>query len=519
MTPTSLSAAKAKFNCIAGRSLTLPTLLLVLLAGLWNLSGPPLWWDEGWTLSVARNWVERGHYGRLLAGEPAPPGLNAAFPVTAPIALSFKLFGVGIWQGRLFGVVCTVVALLLMFYLADRLYNRAVAAGTLVVLLLMSMHPQLHPLPMGRQVLAEMPMFVYLLAGYACLLAALRRSPWLLLPAIVFWGIARISKAQVAPFWTVSLAIPLFVTLLERRWRVAALLGIGLVSSVVASRAFAWGIALFLEGCILPVTPVEGLYGVMAFVLVPFNRIFALQMTLIVGLPTLLGLGYGAWKLIRERNALARANPEALVRLALLGLASSWFAWYLLLSVGVPRYLFPATFFGSLFVSALLYDLTTHFRPVVTLQRANQVLKLRVDRQGVGALLAVLLIAATVPLTLQTLYRSYATREDHSAQRVAHFFNTQTDEGILIETYESELHFLLNRRYHYPPDQTHVELNRRSLLQQDVVIDYDPLAADPDFLVVGRFSRENDLYAPVLETNAFRLLFGDGLYDVYERVR
>lgn len=102
---------------------------------------------------------------------------------------------------------------------------------------------------------------------------------------------------------------------------------------------------------------------------------------------------------------------------------------------------------------------------------------------------------------------------------MARFFNTQTDEAILIETYESELHFLLNRRYHYPPDQTHVELNRRSLLQQDVVIDYDPLAADPDFLVVGRFSHANDLYAPVLETNAFRLLFQDGLYDVYERVR
>jgi hypothetical protein len=38
---------------------------------------------SGWTMSVARNEAERGHYGRLLDGQLAPPGLVAAFPVTA----------------------------------------------------------------------------------------------------------------------------------------------------------------------------------------------------------------------------------------------------------------------------------------------------------------------------------------------------------------------------------------------------------------------------------------------------
>src|SRR5437868_3006531 len=101
--------------------------VIVIALGLWNLGGPGVWWDEGWTMSVARNLVERGHYGRLLDGQLAPPGLEAAFPVTAPVALSFELFGVGIWQGRLFGVLCTVAALALMYHLALRLYNRPVA--------------------------------------------------------------------------------------------------------------------------------------------------------------------------------------------------------------------------------------------------------------------------------------------------------------------------------------------------------------------------------------------------------
>src|SRR5215510_8317731 len=83
--------------------------LLVLLAASVKLeSAPPLWWDEGWTLSVARNWVERGYYGRLLAGKPAPPGLEAAFPITAVVSFSFRLLGVGVYQARAPGVIFIV---------------------------------------------------------------------------------------------------------------------------------------------------------------------------------------------------------------------------------------------------------------------------------------------------------------------------------------------------------------------------------------------------------------------------
>src|SRR6476661_3471652 len=119
--------------------------LALLVIGLWNLGAPGMWWDEGWTLSVARNWVERGHYGRLLDGQLAPPGLEASFVVTTPVALSFRLLGVGVWQGRLPGVLAMVLALALMYVLARGLYGPRVALGTLLALLLMPMHPQLHP--------------------------------------------------------------------------------------------------------------------------------------------------------------------------------------------------------------------------------------------------------------------------------------------------------------------------------------------------------------------------------------
>ena len=183
---------------------------LVLWMSLANLeSVPPLWWDEGWTLSVARNWVELGHYGQLLDGQPRSAGLSAAFPVVAPIALSFRLFGVGIWQGRLVGVLYMFASLALIYCLARRLYSRPVAVGTLGVLLLMPVSERLHPILIGREALGEMPAIFYLLTGYLCLFLALRGRAWLLVPAMLAWGIAVRAKGEVPPFWLVSLVIAL----------------------------------------------------------------------------------------------------------------------------------------------------------------------------------------------------------------------------------------------------------------------------------------------------------------------
>jgi hypothetical protein len=492
-------------------------MLLFMVLGLWNLQAPGMWWDEGWTLSVARTWVEQGHYGRLLDGQLAPPGLEASFTVTAPVALAFRLFGVGLWQGRLFGVLCAAGALALIYHLALRLYSRAVAIGALAVLLLMAMHPQMHPLIMGRQVLAEMPMLCYLLAGYACLLPALRRPLRFLPLAILCWGVALITKAQALPFWAVSLAVPLAAMLVLRRWRAAGLLAISLAGGLAMARALPWLWSVLLRGHSLPGTPVNGLYEVLALVPNLSNRIFALGNALAFGLPAALGLVYAAWRTPRSRDAWSIQLDREIVRLALLMLAGSWYAWFIVLSVGVPRYLFPATFVASIFAAALLGDLTERFSLTATLRRAAGLF--RQGWRGAGAWIAIVLVAISVPITIQTIGRFYIANSDRSAFQVADFLNNQTPDGTLIETYESELHFLLDRPYHYPPDQLHVELNRRSLLGQYIAITYDPLAANPDYLVVGTFSAGNRLYEPFIAAGPFRAIQTYGVYTIYKRVR
>ncbi|MBI1880033.1 MAG: glycosyltransferase family 39 protein [Chloroflexi bacterium] len=299
-------------------------LLIVFIIGAIDLEGrPPLSWDEGWTLCVARNWIVLGHYGCLLSGQPAPPTLAGHFPVVAPVALSFRLFGIGIWQGRVVGLLLTAGALVLLYYFTAKLYNRSVAVGALVILLLLPVMWELHPVIIGRQVLGEMPMLFYLLAGYTCFLLT-QQKPLLFMPlALGFWGIALMAKAQVAPFWAASLIAPLTVMLFKRRWRSASWLVVGLFGSWGVSRMLTWGIQLLLAEHRLPTAPLSGLIDVTAFVPVISVRLSILRYTLTFGLPTLLGLGYALRRWMLSQRTSDPENISNIVRLMLLTLAAA----------------------------------------------------------------------------------------------------------------------------------------------------------------------------------------------------
>lgn len=472
---------------------------------------PPLWFDEGWDLSVARNWVETGQYAQLLMGKPIPASmLNTGLPAIAPIAISFHLFGVGIWQGRLAGGLFVLATLALLYYLACRLYDSQVAVATLAVTLLISAHPEIHPILIGRQGLGEMPLLFFILAGYGLFLSAWRK-PGLFMPlASVSWGLALMTKPLGVPFLLVSLVIPLIVALFGRRRRSAGLLASGLFGSLLVYGILVWLQRRFIYGQDLIPGPIPDLYSVTAIVPLIRVRLVALLVVLAFGLPTAFGLGYAAWEYIRRRDFTGLDRGQEAVRLALLVLAGSWLAWYVGLSVGWPRYLFPPVFIGSLFVAALLQRLRYGApSPVAQPKR----------RRGADAFLAGVFLLVAVLGGVRTLYVAYTRDADDSVVETASFLNTQTPPGALIETYEGELLFLLNRPYHYPPDRVQVQLNRRTFLGQDVPINYDPRVTAPDYLVVGPHGRLWRLYDLVVSTGEFRLVEANKRYEIYQRIR
>ena len=482
---------------------------LTFLCGIPYLDiAPPLWWDEGWTVSVAKNWIELGHYGRLQTGEFARRGLEAAFPVTASVALAFKYLGIGVFQARVVILVYLLGALSLLFYLTARIYGTRIGLAALVVLLLMSGSRYMHPVFMGRQVLAEVPVLFFLMAALVCLLLAGEKSRLYLSGGIFFGSLAIITKAQVLPFWIVSLSAPLAICLFRRQWPEVRLFGLGLCGSVLL--AHFW--MVFLNYYAPPPLSVSGLVSVIGLVLDPLRRLLTLVTTLQVGLPTLLGL---VWAFDKVKTEQAWRSHTGLVIIALFVLAGSWFAWWELASTGWPRYLFPPAFLASIFVAAMLYEWTDGFRIVSFVRRISTETQLRKSRMAA----AVFLIGWSCVQTVTDLAEAVIGKTNQPLIETAAYLNHQTPASSIVETYESELFFFLKRRYHFPPDQLHVELIRREDLSEMVHIDYDLLSADPDYLVIGGWCRYYKCYESILSRTNFKLVKAFGPYEVFERVR
>ena len=490
--------------------------VILLLAMVRLESVPPLWWDEGWTLSIARNWFETGQYKRLLDARLSPGGLEAAPAVTGSIYLAFRVLGVGIIQARVVGVLYTVGGLLVVYYLARRLYNLNVAVAVLAVLTVLPAYIELIPMYLGRQVLGEMPALFFLLIGYAWFMISLtRKFVWLLIP-VLFWSIALNTKAQVLPFWLCSIVVPLFIAVYRQDWQLVGRFTVSCIGSIAGCQLLfvLWRHLLWADGMGSAVT---GLYEVTAIVSSLPARLFSLIIALLFGIPTFVGLCHGTWSMFAKRSSFD--STVEYIRLSLLILAGSWFAWFVLFSVGWIRYIFPATFIGSIFVAAMIYEFTRGFDVSYTIQKSMTVFK-GVNRQGIAALFVVALLVTSVPRSAMALYDAYISDADTSVQEAAEFLNSHTGADVLIETYDSELFFLLNRRYHYPSDQIHVQLIRRTFLYEDNThIDYNPLAADPDYLVIGPHSKQWRLYDDVLKAGAFRLVRSYRRYEIYERVR
>ena len=309
--------------------------------------------------------------------------------------------------------------------------------------------------------------------------------------------------------------LPCLFALFARRWRIAFLLIVALVGSYALQQGVLAIQPILLGDTNLPPGQLVGLYEATAVVLLPAMRWKAVTTVLEFTLPTLIALVYAAWKF--RAVPIVRDGADV-TRLALLVLASSWLAWYILLAnSSIPRYLYPPVFLAAPFLGAMLSDLTNQFDARMTLKRAGQALRhFRFNAPSVRALFAIMLFALAVPFTLVILVWGFVFNSSDSARTVAEYLNTNTPANALIESYDPEIFFFLNRPYHYPPDQTHVDLIRRTM-EPTTPIDYDPLIADPDFLVVGPFGAGWKLYDSILATDEFQLTRIDGEYKIYAR--
>jgi hypothetical protein len=378
--------------------------------------------------------------------------------------------------------------------------------------------PQFHTLHIGRMVMGEMPMLFFLLAGYAGLLRALEGSAWFLPLTMVCWASALEIKPQLIPFWALSLVTALLLALFRRQRRTAGLVAAVSVGALAAKQLSLWLWARWLGSETVGGATLGSVVGVTAAVLAGHVRLAALRFALPVGWPVLLGLCHEVWKNIRAGNE--SGSSRWVVRWALLALAGSWLAWYMLLSVGWHRYLLPPLFLGSMFAAAMLHDWTDGFDLRSTVKRGARALGRRAFRgQGLRALLASVIITWTLAGTVTSFVLSGLPPVDTSVQEAAFYLNAHVAPDALIEASSHELFFLLDRPYHYPPDEVNLPVIEALTYQRLVPIDYDPLSADPDYLVANWDFISSIVYIDVVRSGAFRSLRRFGPYEIYERAR
>jgi len=478
-----------------GAALLVATAAAIALA---RLAAPPPWWDEGWTLQTARNWLEHGHYGRLLDGAPSSTSLTHGLAVTIPVAASFLAFDPGFWQARLVSIAYLIAGSAAFYGVSSRLFGVRVGLLTIVLSLFFSPLPTASALLLGRQVLGEWAMVAYAAAGMLVLRRALATSAWFAPAASLLFALATSAKPQLEPFLAAAFAAAAGMALLQTRRRDAIVLFAAGLGSFLLSRLLDQAAFAFLPGFSRETYDRAQLLRATVMVLDSAARAKALRLAVLAGLPSIIALVFGA-RWLRRRPP----SADQLTSIFLLVLSGSWLAWFVGLSAGWPRYFFPALFFATPFVALMLCDVLS--QP-----------KLSPVWSGTVGLAAVLLVSAGG----YSFARLLSAAPDDSVVEVAHWLNTQTPAGARVETFESELMFLLERPYHYPSVQTHIqmiELHQRG--DTTTAVAYDALAADPDYLVIGPFAATARLYEPFAERGNFRLTRQFGPYHVFERVR
>jgi 4-amino-4-deoxy-L-arabinose transferase-like glycosyltransferase len=170
-------------------------------------TNPRPWHDEGSYLSLAKTLVQDGVYAvRSSEGYQTFGAAQSVGPtVLLPVALSFKLWGVGLLQGRVVAAVFLLLTLGIFFASGHTLFGRRTALFA-VILLLASQAVGF--LLYGRPAFGEVPALGFLLAGWFVWARGVRANRWwLYLLSGLLVGAAMVTKSQyvIVGFGTLAL--------------------------------------------------------------------------------------------------------------------------------------------------------------------------------------------------------------------------------------------------------------------------------------------------------------------------
>ena len=480
--------------------------LLALLSVLWLADVPATWFDEGSHLHVPQMLVERGVYADYSADELrfGGPVLGVGPTVMLPIAASFKLFGVGVAQGRAVIVVFLLLFLATTWRFARQLASERVADLTILFLI---GAPAVNALMLGRQVLGEVPALWFVMLGLIAWHRAVASSRTFdyVMSGVAF-GLAAVTKYQLLIMLVPGLSAAWFVARLRGGWvpHRAFFIPLGVCGIVFA----AWqamllayvGSDAFAANVIGVSTASRG-----AAVIVAAERMREGLRTLF-GIGAFVGLAIPAlvWVSVRE---LHRRDPRAATWMLLASLACAHLGWFVVGSIGWPRYAVPGLALASMAVASMLDQLISGS---VTLG----------NRPSAAALRTVgwLWVALAGPLPLLLTVATILTPPPNAARAMAAFLDRTLPPSAIIETWEPELSVMSRHRFRFPPNTLlATAVANRFANGPALSTQYDFTKPSPDYVVVGEFATWVDVYPRDRLLSEFELLHEEGPFHLFQR--
>jgi 4-amino-4-deoxy-L-arabinose transferase-like glycosyltransferase len=469
-------------------SVVLAIAACVVLAALLFLhlgAVPRTWFDEGSHLHVPKTLIQTGHYAdRSSEGFRAfGPTIGVGPTVMLPIAAIFKLFGMSLLKARLVIAVYALIALGAFVTLMYRLAGRRVAVLATILLLAA---PGVDFAATGRQVIGEIPAFACLLCGLLIWFTrdtetgtvGLVRCTKRCMIAGGFFGLTIVTKSQLGIVLMPALVL---LAILALRWDRRIGLKQVLIPTVVMLAVFGvWELALLTivtggslgqnlallrqasGGSLIVIAPHRMIAG--ARFLIGPNAYFALLIP---------ALGYACVRLVRRRMMVGEL---VLLLFTLVGLL-----WFVSASVAWPRYAFVPLALAALPVARMIDDAAR------ALWSRGGYRRRLVGLGGAGlALVCIVSFAGQLHTDI--------ARVDDAPQRMAAYLNQSLPPSTIIETWEPELGFLTDHRYHYPPPSFLDIAVRHQWLGGAALTGYDPRAYGATYLIIGPFARYTGLY-------------------------
>jgi 4-amino-4-deoxy-L-arabinose transferase-like glycosyltransferase len=479
---------------------------VITWASFYNLANyPDLWWDEAIFSETAANVVQHGRYAFTVQSPNQLSDfdfrISVGPAVILPVALSYRLLGVGLVQGRLVAGFYLVFVFLALFLVSRRLFGPA--AAFLAVFLALMGTDVVH---WGRSVLGDVPALgLFLFATWLIIRSLEEDSPACLFLGGLFLGLAFDAKE----FYGMTFIPPLAALAWQswRDWRTLArkvlLYILGVSVPLLSYLAFKAVILGGLMPAVLHFLRQKALLRHEFFTPFTVGRVYIESFRYLLTNPLYLAGTLGSvWLWRTGRLTLSRVL---------------WLAYFLLWSLVYltaifwPRFALPALVLATPLAAYLLCRVWARLTAGLT----PNPLKLAT---------AGLLVASFfwfLPITGLDYMKSVAQYQKNSPNRLVAYLHRYVPPRALIETPEYELVFLDDEHHiHTMPSYFIIQSGEKGVeLLNPRHNPYNFNQTKADVLVLGYFGKSifAQIYPPALVAKYWQKVAQLDYYDIYVR--